>query len=333
MMKLSSKEREIIVAAQFLADVSIREIQKITGFQEHTIRYTLDKALSSGLIQKRCFLNLDLLGYSQFQVYFTPISEKKNYRAELLSELGKNDKVSWAGELGGEFHFGLNLCVRDVVEVADFLEQIATKTKIRFLDKLIAARIKLSHFGYGFLSPETVPGKPLQYQATNKRIEIDKTDHLILQELVRPNFLSKREISRTINLPFSTLEYRLKKLETQGVIQGYYYMLNAEALGYQSFMVQLRIKDASQAKKKSLYNFCKEHPAAVVYIESIGAWDIEIYFNVMEARDIVLITQQLHERFTSMIQSLKVIPVLSYHKLQEYPFREFKMPSYLSSKR
>ena len=89
-------------------------------------------------------------------------------------------------------------------------------------------------------------------------------------------------------------------------------------------MVQLRTNDTNKSRKKAIYEFCKKHPAAVAYIESIGAWDFEVHFHVLEAREIVAITQQMHDEFSTVLHSLKVIPVLSYHKLHEYPFREFK---------
>ncbi|HQH29163.1 MAG TPA: winged helix-turn-helix transcriptional regulator, partial [Oligoflexia bacterium] len=224
-MRLTEKEALILYSAQLRANAPVSSLRKTTGYREHTIRYAINTAQRSGLIRAGCFVNLCLLGFTHYEVYFSLSSERNFSREHLLKALIASEKVSWVGDLGGEYHYGLNLCVRNVQEVSDFLEQLSSSLGLCYLEKAFAARLALSFFGNKYLAPRKLtPGK-LSYSTTYERIQIDETDHRIMREIVRAGEKSRRDIARSIALPFSTVENRIKKLEQQKVIVGYYYQL------------------------------------------------------------------------------------------------------------
>jgi len=61
---------------------------------------------------------------------------------------------------------------------------------------------------------------------------IDEIDRKILDILRRNAKTSLREISRELNLPITTVYYRLKRLEKEGIIESYTIKINYEKLGY-----------------------------------------------------------------------------------------------------
>lgn len=323
-MKLSTKEKEIICAAQLQALAPVARIRESTGFRDHTIRYALQKGLESGLLRRSCFLNLFLLGLSQYEVYFSLSAEKAQLRSQVLQALIDCDKISWVGEFSGDYHYGFNICVRTVREVADFLDYLASSLKLNFLEKAVASRLSLSYFGNKYLSPHKNDGRVLSYQATNRCVELDDTDRLILSTLMTVDCSSRREIARASGLPYSTLEYRLKKLEQTGVIQGYYYQVKPEDLGIQAFLLLVSVKGFSQAIKKKFHNFCRTHPAIVVFIEALGSWDYELAVEVESQRQMLLLTQELQDTFGTTLQTVKVLPSFEYPKVREYPFQSGK---------
>lgn len=66
---------------------------------------------------------------------------------------------------------------------------------------------------------------------STKRIKLDNKDIEILRLLQRNGRVSLDEIARTLNMPKSTIHYRIKRLERSGIIEAYYAKLNVESLG------------------------------------------------------------------------------------------------------
>ncbi|WP_106122566.1 Lrp/AsnC family transcriptional regulator [Nesterenkonia sandarakina] len=66
----------------------------------------------------------------------------------------------------------------------------------------------------------------------NTRIDIDSTDHRIIELLQRDGRMSMAELARSINLSASSTADRLRRLRDAGVITGYSATVNPEALGY-----------------------------------------------------------------------------------------------------
>jgi len=60
----------------------------------------------------------------------------------------------------------------------------------------------------------------------------DELDFKILRELQVDCRIPLQEIADKVGAPTSTVHYRVKRLEREGVIDGYYANVNAEKLGY-----------------------------------------------------------------------------------------------------
>lgn len=67
---------------------------------------------------------------------------------------------------------------------------------------------------------------------SNPRLELDTTDHRIVEHLQRDGRLSVAELARAINLSPSATADRVRRLTDAGVITGYTATVDPEALGY-----------------------------------------------------------------------------------------------------
>lgn len=329
-IKLSEKERNILLCSQLDAKAPTSLIRSKTGYRDHSIRYALQRALERDLLKRRCFVNLCRFGFTQYEIYFSLSSEKKYSRDEVLEIFLNSEKISWVGELGGEYRYGLNICVRNICEVADFFNHLSQKFGLLFQEKAVAARLSLRYFGNKYLSKEKFHDSYLSYEATERTSEFDETDHRILTGLMEVDHSSHRDLARKTGLPFSTLEYRIKRLELNKIICGYYYQINSQLLGVQSFLLLVNVKGFTEKMRKRFVLFCKEHPNIVVLIEAIGNWDFELEVEVEDSREIRTLTQELHDSFGTYIQSIKVLPSFGYPKVREYPFLDFSKASGIS---
>jgi DNA-binding Lrp family transcriptional regulator len=65
-----------------------------------------------------------------------------------------------------------------------------------------------------------------------KKHQPDELDLAILRELQIDCRIPLQEIAEKVKAPTSTVHYRVKRLERNGVIDGYYANINAEKLGF-----------------------------------------------------------------------------------------------------
>ena len=73
-------------------------------------------------------------------------------------------------------------------------------------------------------------------------MNLDRTDRAILQALLEDSRASQRELSRIVGVAQGTITNRLKKLESQNIIQGYSVVLDPESVGWNmTIMAGLRI--------------------------------------------------------------------------------------------
>lgn len=66
----------------------------------------------------------------------------------------------------------------------------------------------------------------------NPRLDLDATDHRVLDHLQRDGRLSVADLARAINLSPSATADRVRRLTDAGVITGYTAVVDPEALGY-----------------------------------------------------------------------------------------------------
>lgn len=64
-----------------------------------------------------------------------------------------------------------------------------------------------------------------------KNEQIDKLDRDILRELQKDCRTPLQEIAEKVGAPTSTVHYRVKRLEKEGIIDGYYAKINPEKFG------------------------------------------------------------------------------------------------------
>lgn len=319
-MRLSPRDRSVLLHAQMQAEQPVSALRRSCPFQEHSIRYALQQARRNELIQPRCFIDLCRLGYSQFEVFFSLSATSRETGGQFIDALLHSQQVSFLGELGGDYQYGVNICAKNLREVSDFFDSLSEQYGEIFLEKAMAARMALFFFGNKYLADQKREVEQLHYRVRGDRVEIDQVDQSILYALANSSFPSRRQLAKQLSMPLSTLEYRIKRLEERKVIVGYYYHVDPSMLGMQSYMLLVCVKGINRRLKESFFEFCKSHPNIVILIHCLGNWDFEVVIDVANSHDIIAVTQQLREELGIALHFIKVLPFFNYLKVAEYPF-------------
>jgi DNA-binding Lrp family transcriptional regulator len=317
---LTEKERRIISICQHRGQDSIGELAALTGYSQHIVRYHLESLQERKILQRQVYLDVYRLGLSYNTLCFSLVPGVTKQVRRLITYLKESPRVAYFVALGGEFDFCIDICVREMIEFLEFLQELSTNFGALFNNKSLTSIITLTDYpldlGEGGRSGQT----PLTLGIRGPRASINELDHQILSLLSNRAELGTRDMAQMIGISESTLAYRIKRLESSGVIRGYRYFAASNLFGLQSFMHCIYLRGLSKKLRQLLVEFCQEHPAITYHLECAGNWDFEFGSSVFTAHEVTDLLHDLQLRFGEGISQIKTLPLFSVHKVSKYPF-------------
>lgn len=128
-------------------------------------------------------------------------------------------------------------------------------------------------------------------------MEIDTTDKKLLAELDNNARQSNSKIAKKLRIGKNVVNYRIKNLEIDGVIQGYYTVINSYRLGYSSYRIYLKLQYASPEKEKEIVEYLVKLPQTrwVGFIK--GEFNIGAVFLVKTQQELVDIWDKFNKKY------------------------------------
>jgi DNA-binding Lrp family transcriptional regulator len=109
-----------------------------------------------------------------------------------------------------------------------------------------------------------------------KKNSLDEIDLQILDILQQDCRKSLDEISKIIKVPKSTIYYRIKRLESLGVIEGYYAKIDPKALGNDYFTITLVKAKYGPGYHKKIGNILSKVPGVWGVYYVLGEYDFVV---------------------------------------------------------
>ncbi len=120
---------------------------------------------------------------------------------------------------------------------------------------------------------------------------LDAKDKQIVSMLLHNSRTALTSIAKKTRLSRDGVDYRVKRLEKEGIIKGYNVTIKYEALGYHVFHVFLLVEEKDQTERKRFIDFMKENESVIRLIEYTDRWDFEtaiIAKTVIEFDEIIM---------------------------------------------
>lgn len=106
--------------------------------------------------------------------------------------------------------------------------------------------------------------------------EIDKIDRKILSALEVDARIPISELAKKARISRTIAEYRLKKFEENGIIRGYYCLLDPSKFGLTVWKLWISLRPTSQEERNNFFNYVEKHPRVWWYGECAGVYDAVI---------------------------------------------------------
>jgi len=135
-------------------------------------------------------------------------------------------------------------------------------------------------------------------------IKLTKADKIILKNISHNSRILEKELAKKCNLSKDSIRYRIKRMESLGIISGYGVFIDYTPLGYESYKLYLKL-NATTKHKDELINFLRSQKHVFSVFESNGNWDIGTAIFAKNRNEYVEIENKLLSKFGSIISSRK----------------------------
>jgi len=181
-------------------------------------------------------------------------------------------------------------------------------------EKELSISRKATQFNRKWMLDSKEERKTFDFGEENEKINLDKEDRLILNELVDNSRKKIIDISRDTKLSVDVVNYRIKKMEKQNIIKGYKCLFNVEKLGLVATKAFVYFKNINQERKNEFIQYLKSLKNSVNVVTTFAPWDLEIIFETESYRKYYNIMEETKDNFSDIIKFYDSVMMLEEKK-------------------
>ncbi|MEA3329633.1 MAG: Lrp/AsnC family transcriptional regulator [Nanoarchaeota archaeon] len=316
--KLDLKDRKILFELEQNSRQSLNQISKSVRLKKETVFYRIKNLEKRGIIKNYLTeINIYKLGYQFYPMLLkfqnsTPEVEEKIYKYLL-----NNKYIAWLTKCEGAWDVNLTLITKSNFQVDEFLNNFLRKFSRYILDKCIFITTELHYFKRGFWLDKTTT--QIVSMGEEKTIEIDKKDFKLLNALAIEARKSLVEIGDFLKTNPKNISYRLKRLETQEIIQGYKILTDFTKMEYKFYKIFFSLKNTNKDNFNKLMQYFKNHPNIIWATKIIGSYDISIEMEVKDVQMFRSILDEIKEKFSYFIKKHESLLIFEEGTMNYFP--------------
>ena len=320
MIKIDLKDRKILYELDINSRQSLSQIGKKVGLPKNVVAYRINKLKQNGII-KNFYTIVDAykLGYIAFRLYITYQYMTPENEQEMIDYFVKDKLNWWTISAEGRFDLAVIVWVKNVDHFYRFWEKTLRNFRDFIQDVNFSVYIQIFSYRHSYLLNNIARDERTKFEITGggKPVEIDEMDFRILRIMAPNARIPLTELANDLNSTVTKVNYRIKKLQKSGVIQGFRADIDFSKLGYQFFKADIFLKDYRQ--RQNIINYVKTNPALIRIDQSVGVSDLELEFHVKTLQDFHEIMQDIINKYPEAIKNYKYVYASKLHKMNYMP--------------
>ncbi|HOU79027.1 MAG TPA: Lrp/AsnC family transcriptional regulator [Candidatus Pacearchaeota archaeon] len=302
-MELNLKDRKILYELDKNSRIGLTELAKKIQMSKESLYYRLKKLEDEKIILKYHTVSAHYrFGTVDYKVYLRLKDLSKKKYESLIDFLMENKDVFWIAPCNGRWDLMFGIRAIQMNEFFEIHDMLLEKFSKYIQEKELSISRNALQFNRRWMLDSKEERKTFEFGEENKKIELDKEDRLILNELVNNSRKKIVDISKNTNLSVDVVNYRIKKMEKQKIINGYKCLFNVEKLGLITTKAFIYFKNINQERKKEFIQHIKSLKNSVNVVTTFAPWDLEIIFEIEDYRDYYKIMEEVKDKFSDIIK-------------------------------
>ena len=150
----------------------------------------------------------------------------------------------------------------------------------------------------------------------SKTSKLDYFDRRILFELDKNARISTTQIGKKIRKSKQFVDYRIKKLEEEGILKGYMTIIDYSKLGYLSARVYFKFHNLSPEQQKEIEDNLIKDKEVWWLVTLEGPWDVGYAMAVKNILDFYDYWDKIMKKYRKFISKRSVV---TYTHIKQYP--------------
>jgi DNA-binding Lrp family transcriptional regulator len=315
-MRFSAVERDILGRASLLADKSLPELAKLSRRKIHTVRYAITRMKDRNIITKAWVIDVFRLGWQRFQLL---LAIGGGNRQQFINYLRKTPHVAHVAEIGGKYDFDVAIVASSAEEALSVLQQAAIICGAVLRDKVITAQSTIHYFPRKYMCSGKALLGEIVVGDNKERYELTSIEKAVLTTLIELPDISRKDLSKRLELSPPTVDARMRRLQDAGVIRGAMYGSRYVELGMQNFKILISMAGITPEVAKKMHKIAYQHPHCTSFRAGLGAWDFELQAEVERYQQLTELKELLWHEVGSHVHSIEIIPRFKLHFYNSYP--------------
>ena len=316
MIKIDLKDKKIIFHLLQDSRQSLKTIGKKVGISKELAAYRIKRLFNNKIITNyTIYVNCERLGYVNLYVFYNFAKINPNIKEEIINFFVKSKYTSLVGTIDGIYDLQVDYLVGDPSEYESLMDQIQKKFHKYLKYRFLTVPIKGEDYNYPFLIDETVNiTKPWFWSWGNSITSIDELDFKILLKLSEDPSLQTKTIANNLKSTVSVVNYRIKKMIKENIIEKYSINVDWIKLGYRYFHLRISLTDYN--KKSLILNYIRKNPYLIRIWnkEIVYSFDIHCTFLLQNMEQLRKLIEDLTLEFPDAIDKCDFYSIYKLHK-------------------
>lgn len=314
-LKMNTKEKKILYSLTKNCRKSASLLAKSCGVSKEKVLYTIKKFIEQKLIKKFVTLiNTESLGYQRNELFLRMNTTQS--KIEFIEYAKKHMFFMWIRESLGDYDILTEFYSKDIQHYDRIINEIRSEFSRKILYIETATVINETSFP---LKPLDLSIQENEKKMEIKKVEVDKTDKLILYHLADDARTNVTNISPAVSLSPDAVIYRMKKMLRAGLIYGYRIVVDESMVGLEKYKLLLRFDSTNSKKFRLFLGFLGAEPTTQYIKRCIGKWDLSITLVVSDPSEVYRLMDKIREYVGDSLTDYKVLLLFKEHKNTYFP--------------
>ncbi len=319
--RLDKKDKKLLYLLDFDARQSYSRLAKSLGMSKQGVEYKLTNLQKKGVI--RGFypvINSPKMGYLYCRLSLVLQNVDEKVEQEIAAYLVQNPRFFWVFTTQGLFDYLVVMWARSITEFKEAINELLSRygRYIRYKNESVTTDV--IHYQHRYLL-EKKDSKVIHIKETDERIEVDEKEKDILRALCEDARMPAVMIAQKTGIPAKSVSYRIKKLEKEGIIEGYRPNIDHKKLGYTYYKLWINIHYQNIDNIHSLYSYISRNPIVLYIVKGIGLpEDLDIEIMVRSNLELFSFVKDLKRRFPNLIGDYRTFMFIDTKKVRYIPF-------------
>ncbi|MCX6667409.1 MAG: Lrp/AsnC family transcriptional regulator [Euryarchaeota archaeon] len=304
MTKLDLKDRKILYELDLNCRQSNTQIGKKVGLKKDVVAYRIKRMQEDGVIRNFwTAINTFKLGYQVYRIYINFQYVSSQIKEKIVQHFIDYKNIWAVLSLKAEIDFDVVVWVNDIYEFYQFWNKTLDEFEDYFAKYTISVYVEAFNYRKSYLILDQHEKEDrLLYRTTcsGKSVEIDEIDYKLLNEMAVNARIPLIDLAKKLGCSSQAVNYRLKNLIKNGVINAFRVNVDLPKLGLQLYKLEIYLKDHKQ--RNVIWNYLKEKPYCDTLNVAIGWCDLEFELIVENVDQLGKIMDELYSKFPNAIK-------------------------------